>query len=301
MTEADAGSSVAAGAGGRLRSYYELTKPGIAVYVMLTAGVTYHLGAGDASALLPLVHTVIGTGVATGGALALNQYAERDKDAQMKRTRSRPIPSGRIGAGEALWFGNALLTLGVVYLALTRGWLPATLTAASAGAYVLAYTPLKTRTYLATLVGAVPGAFPALIGWASATGTLDLRALILFTIYFLWQLPHVLALAWMLREDYARAGFFMAPPTDPSGARIGRHMVYHSISLLVVSTLPTFVGMTGTIYLSGAIVLGVGMLLVSVAAAQEMGQSRARRVFLSSLLYQPILLALLILDAVGAS
>jgi protoheme IX farnesyltransferase len=218
----------------------------------------------------------------------------------MKRTRSRPIPSGRIGAAEALWFGLLLLVVGVAYLALTRGWLPAALTGASAAAYILAYTPLKTRTYHATLVGAVPGAFPALIGWASATGAVDARALILFAIYFLWQLPHVLALAWILREDYARAGFFMAPPTDPEGKRIGRHMVYHSISLLVVSTLPTIVGMTGAIYLVGAIILGVGMLLVSGAAAMEMGRSRARRVFLSSLLYQPLLLALLLLDSTGS-
>lgn len=300
MTEADSGAPPLAKKGGRVRCYYELTKPGITSYVMLTAGVTYHLGAGSGSSWLALTHTVLGTGIATGGALALNQYVERDKDAQMKRTQSRPIPSGRIRATEVLWFGLLLVVLGVAYLTVTRGWLPAALTGTSAAAYVLAYTPLKTRTYHATLVGAIPGAFPALIGWSSATGTIDIRALILFAIYFLWQLPHVLALAWILREDYARAGFFMAPPSDPQGTRIGRHMVYHSISLVVISALPTVVGMTGAVYLAGAMFLGVGMLLVSVAAAKEMGRSTARRVFLSSLLYQPLLLALLLLDAIGS-
>jgi protoheme IX farnesyltransferase len=179
------------------------------------------------------------------------------------------------------------------------GWLPSLLTAASAAAYILAYTPLKSRSYLATLVGAVPGAFPALIGWSAATGTMEFGGVLLFFIAFLWQLPHVLALAWLLREDYARVGFFLSPPTDPAGVRIGRHMVYHSVSLLAISGFPTFLGLTGQIYLAGALVLGLITLGLSVAAAGKMSRKRARRVFLWSLLYQPLLLALLVIDTVG--
>lgn len=234
----------------------------------------------------------------TAGALALNQYVERDVDAVMKRTQTRPLPSGRLRPGEALAFGWGLLVVGLVYLGVTVGWLPSVLTAASAAAYILAYTPLKTRSYLATLVGAVPGAFPALIGWSAAVGTMEFGGVVLFCIAFLWQLPHVLALAWLLREDFARVGFFLSPPTDPEGVRIGKHMVYHSVSLLLISTLPTFLGLTGRIYLTGAILLGLITLAFSLAAAAEMSRTRARKVFLWSLIYQPALLALLLIDTV---
>jgi protoheme IX farnesyltransferase len=284
---------------GRVASYYELTKPGIATYVAMTAGVSYYVGTRGQPDLLVLVHTVLGTIVATGGALALNQYVERDLDARMMRTRTRPLPEGRLKPREALAFGVALLTLGVGYLAATTGWLPASLTAASAAAYLWVYTPLKLRSYLATLAGAVPGAFPALIGWSAATGRVSLGGLILFGIAFLWQLPHVLALAWLLRPDYERVGFFMTPPSDPSGRRIGKHMVYHSISLLVLSTFPTVVGITGSLYLIGALVLGAAMLGIATSAAFEMSRHRARRVFLWSLLYQPLLLGLLLVDTTG--
>ena len=188
--------------------------------------------------------------------------------------------------------------VGLVYLSVTVGWLPSVLTAAAAAAYILAYTPLKTRSYLATLVGAVPGAFPALIGWSAAVGTMEFGGVVLFCIAFLWQLPHVLALAWLLREDYARVGFFLSPPTDPAGVRIGKHMVYHSVSLLLISALPTFLGLTGRIYLTGAILLGLITLAFSLAAAAEMSRTRARKVFLWSLIYQPALLALLLIDTV---
>ena len=275
---------------------YELTKPGIAVYVMITAGVSYYVAARGQVNLLPVVHTLVGVVLGTAGALALNQYVERDADAVMTRTRARPLPSGRLKPGEALAFGWGLLMAGLIYLGVTVGWLPSALTAASAAAYILAYTPLKTRSYLATLVGAVPGAFPALIGWSAATGTIEFGGVVLFCIAFLWQLPHVLAIAWLLREDYARVGFFLSPPTDPEGVRIGRHMVYHSVSLLTISGLPTLLGMTGWIYLAGALLLGLITLGVSITAATRMTQQRARRVFLWSLLYQPSLMALLLID-----
>ena len=284
----------------RASSYYELTKPGIAGFVTMLAGVSFYVGARGRADLLPLLHTLLGTALATAGALALNQYAEREVDARMVRTRTRPLPSGRMAPRDALAFGALLLAVGVGYLAGTVGWMPAAFTALSAAAYLLAYTPLKSRSYLATLVGAFPGAFPALIGWTAATGRVELGALVLFGIAFLWQLPHVLALAWLLREDYARVGFFLTPPTDASGSRIGRHMVYHSVSLLGLSVFPTLLGITGTLYLAGVTLLGVAMLALSATAAAQMSAPRARRVFLFSLLYQPLLMALLLLDTVQA-
>jgi protoheme IX farnesyltransferase len=263
---------------------------------MMTAGVSYHVATGGASELLPVLHTLGGTGIATGGALALNQYVERDLDARMKRTRSRPIPSGRIGAATALAFGVSLLAGGVLWLLGTVGWMPAALTALSAAAYIFLYTPLKKKSYYATLVGAVPGAIPGLIGWSAATGELTLGAWVLFGIYFLWQLPHVLALAWLLRDDYRTVGFLLMPPSDPRGRRIGKHMVYHSLSLLFLSVAPALLGFAGWIYGVGAVALSAGMLAACAAAASEMTLGRARRVFFGSILYQPVLLLLLLVD-----
>ena len=281
-----------------LRAYVELTKPGIATFVAITAGASYFVAATARPDLLRLLETLVGTGIATAGALALNQYVEREVDGRMKRTRSRPIPSGRMAPRRALAFASLLLALGVAILGVTVGFLPAALTAVSAALYLGAYTPLKSRSYLATLVGAVPGAIPGLIGWSAATGGLEPGAWVLFGIYFLWQLPHVLALAWLLKEDYERVGFFLAPPTDPAGHRIARHMVYHSISLLFLSLVPTLLGLTGLVYLAGAAILSTGMLASAVAAAREMTPTRARRVFRASLLYQPLLLLLLLVDTV---
>ena len=280
----------------RATSYYELTKPGIAVFVTILAGVSFFVAARGRADLVQLLNTMLGTALATAGALALNQYAEREVDARMDRTRTRPLPSGRMEPREALGFGALLLALGVGYLAGTVNWLPSLMTAFSAATYLLVYTPLKSRSYMATLAGAVPGAFPALIGWTAATGRVELGGIVLFGIAFLWQLPHVLALAWLFKEDYARVGFFLTPPTDPSGVRIGRHMVYHSISLLLLSGFPTLLGLAGVIYLTGAAVLGFTMLALTGAAAVNMNRLRARRVFLFSLLYQPLLMGLLLLD-----
>jgi len=281
------------------RALYELTKPGIAGFVAITAAVSYYVAAGGRPDLIPVLHVLGGTGVATGGALALNQWAERDLDARMIRTRDRPIPSGRLRPGSALGFAALLMTLGVGWLGATVGFLPAFLTGLSAALYIGAYTPLKRISYLATLVGAVPGAFPALIGWSAAAGAIEPGALVLFAIYFLWQLPHVLGLAWLLRDDYLEVGFFLAPPTDPDGRRLGRHLVYHSISLLLVSVMPTVLGITGWIYAAGAFALGAAMILAAIPTAMEMTTKGARRVFLGSLLYQPLLLILLLIDTVS--
>ncbi len=282
----------------RLSAYYELTKPGIVAFVVLTAGVSFHVAAGGRPALAPLLHTLLGVLLATSGALALNQYLERSVDGLMERTRTRPLPSGRLSPGEALLFGTALVLLGVGYLWAMVHSLPALLTLASALAYNGLYTPMKPRSSLATLVGAIPGAMPALIGWGAATGTLAAGAAVLFGIAFLWQLPHVLALAWVLRQDYERAGFRLVPPADPEGRAIGRQMILYSAALLPVSLLPTFLALTGSVYLYGALGLGLSMLALCVKAHREMSLERARQVFLGSLLYQPLLLGLMFMDTI---
>ena len=282
----------------RARAYYELTKPGIAVFAMMTAGVAYYVSAGGRADLLGVFHTLLGTVLATAGALALNQYLERDLDALMERTRTRPIPSGRLKPRDALLFGLLLVIGGVAHLWATVGGLPAILTVGSAAAYNLVYTPLKSRSHTATFAGAVPGAMPALIGWSAASGSIDPGALALFGIAFLWQIPHVLALAWLLREDYARAGFLLSPPADPEGKAIGRLMVVYSAALIAVSLMPTALGLTGAFYLLGAFILGLGFLWRSVGAAREMSGRAVRRVFLGSLAYQPLLLGLMVLDTI---
>ncbi len=284
--------------GSRARAYYELTKPGIAGFVMITAGVSYFVASGGAAELVPVIHTLLGTVLATAGALALNQYLERAVDARMLRTRRRPVPSGRLRPGEALGFGAGLVILGCAYLLATVGWLPAALTLFSALAYNFIYTPLKSRSYAATLAGAIPGAMPALIGWSAATGTVTLGGLVLFAIAFLWQLPHVLALAWLLREDYARAGFLLTPPADPEGRVIARHMNLNTALLIPVSLLPTVINLTGWIYLIGALVLGLTLLSWTFQASLTMERAPIRKVFLASLAYQPLLLGLMLVDTV---
>lgn len=288
----------ARGASGRVQAFYELTKPGIAGFVMMTAGASFYVGAAGRISLLPLVFTLVGTVLATAGALALNQYLEREVDARMNRTRTRPLPSGRLAAWEALGFGLFLIGGGCALLWLTVGILPAALTLVSAGAYNFVYTPLKSRSYLATFAGAIPGAMPALIGWSAATGEVTLGALVLFAIAFLWQIPHVLALAWLLREDYLRAGFYLTPPADPEGKIIGRQMILYSLVLIPVSLAPTFLAITGSLYLGGALILGLAVLWWSWRACMDMTRSSVRRVFLGSLAYQPLLLGLMLLDTI---
>jgi heme o synthase len=284
----------------RLAVYYELTKPGIAGYVMVTAGVTYLVAAEGRADFLPVVFTLLGTALATGGALALNQFVEWKLDALMERTRTRPIPSGRLGPGRAFLFGNLLALGGVGLLYWTVGWLPAALTALSALSYNLVYTPLKKVSYISTLAGAFPGAMPTLIGWSAATGTLSLEAGSIFAIAYLWQLPHVLSLGWLLRKDYARAGFYLIPRSDPEGRRIAWHITAFSATLLLVSAVPTWLGITGMIYLVGIAALGAALLLLAVGTLQQtrLTATAARRVFLGSLVYHPLFLLLLLVDTV---
>lgn len=296
--------SQAPAAGDRLSRFshaaalYELTKPGIAGYVVVATGVGYYVAVGGAVLWAPLLHTLLGTVLATGGALALNQFIEREADALMHRTRSRPLPSGRLRPWQALVFGLLLVVAGVGHLWFWVGWLPAALTLLSAVTYNLVYTPLKPRSYLATPAGAIPGAIPPLIGWSAATGGLDLGALTLFGIAFLWQLPHVLGLAWILREDYDRAGFLLMPPSDPDGAAIGSRMLIYSVALLPVGIAPTALGLTGWVYGLGALLLGGMLVAFSAACVRDLTNRTARRVFLASLAYHPVLSVLMVLDTV---
>lgn len=281
----------------RLRAYYELTKPGITGYVMVTAGVSAYVASRGGIGLVAAIHAMLGTGLSTAGALALNQFVERDYDARMTRTRSRPLPSGRLTPAEAIRSAVVLLAAGLTYLATVSGWLPAVIAAGSALSYLAIYTPLKRRSYVATLAGGFPGAFPVLIGWSAATGSVDMGAAALFSIAYLWQLPHVLGLAWMLRNDYAKVGFKLIP--EGGGRVIGRHMVTATALLLPVSLTPTLMGLTGWWYFAGALAASLGFLAVAISAAHEMTDVRARTLFLASLVYHPVLMGLMMIDTIG--
>ena len=277
-------------------AYLELTKPGITCFVMTLTGVSSYVAAEGLLAALHILHTALATGLVTGGALALNQYAERRQDALMTRTRARPVPSGRVAPRQARAFGLLLTAAGAAYLWGAAGWLPALLALLSSALYVLVYTPLKTRTSIASLIGALPGALPVLVGWSAAVGGLSAQAFAVFGIFFIWQLPHILALAWMCREDYARVGFIMAPPGDEGGRLLSLRMVAATAALVPVSLAPVVLGLTGLVYAAGALLASLALLGVTLATARRLTDGGARRVFVGTLLYQPCLLALLIVD-----
>jgi len=282
----------------RLRAWYELCKPGIAGYVMITVGVAAFVASRGRVDLALAIHALLATGLGTAGSLALNQYAEREPDAIMLRTRDRPIPSGRLRPAESRRFGAALVLVGLAWLYLFVGWIPTLLSAVSAGAYHWVYRPLKSRSALATLAGAVPGAMPALIGSTAATGRVEACGLALFTIAYLWQLPHVLGLAWMLREDYARVGFRLIPAGPGAERKVGLAIVASTLALVPASALPTVLGYTGNWYLAGALVASLAFLWVGLRSARPLTDDSARRVFLSSLLYHPLLLCLMLVNTV---
>lgn len=272
-----------------------LTKPRVVVMVLVTTLVGYYVALETGPDWARLLHLLVGTLLAAGGTLALNQYWERDVDARMERTRMRPLPGGRLAPREALLFGGALLGVGVAYLVALVGALPAAVTAATAVLYLFAYTPLKRRTPLCTVVGAVPGALPPVTGWVAARGELGAGAWILFGILFLWQLPHTLAIARLYRDDYARAGVRVLPVVD-AGAATERQIVSSCLALLAVSLLPTLVGLAGPVYFAGAFLLGATFAALGARQALEPSGPAARRVLLASLLYLPAVLALLALD-----
>src|SRR5712691_8398345 len=282
----------------RTLDYIELTKPRVVVMILVTTLVGFYLGSQGVPDYLCLVYTLIGTALAAGGTLALNQVIEREADAKMHRTRLRPLPDGRIHPLDALVFG-ALLTLGgLVYLTLTVNPLSALVTAAIVVSYLFAYTPLKKKTSLCIIVGAIPGALPPVIGWAAARETLNLEAWVLFTIMFLWQMPHSLAIGWLYREDYARAGFRLLPVVDPDGKSTGRQIVSNCLALLAVGLIPTLIGFAGVMYFFCALALGSIFLWYGVLLALSCSQAAARRLLFASLVYLPVLLAVMAFDKV---
>ncbi len=280
----------------RLSAYVELTKPRITVLIVLTSAAGFCLGSRGAVDYLLLTHAMIGIALLSSGLATLNQFMERDLDALMRRTEKRPLPTGRLLPFEALWFGLALTLTAEVYLASFVNLLTAGLGLTIIVGYLLLYTPLKTRTTLSTAVGAFPGAMPPLIGWAAARGQVGVAAWVLFAILFLWQFPHFLAIAWMYREDYGRAGIRMLPVVEPEGRVTGQQIVAFTIMLIPVSLLPALMGISGRIYLVAAIVLGLLFLVTSVRAALSKSNQHARQLLLASVLYLPLLFGVMVLD-----
>jgi protoheme IX farnesyltransferase len=275
-----------------------LTKPRVVLMILVTTLVGYYVGLTGAPDWARLLHLAIGTVLAAGGTLALNQYWERDVDARMERTRTRPLPDGRLMPLEALAFGGAITALGIVYLAAFAGMAAAAVTLATFALYLFAYTPLKLRTALCTIIGAVPGALPPVTGWVAARDDAGPGAWILFGILFLWQLPHTLAIARLYRDDYARAGVRLLPVIDPEGTSTERQIVTGCLALLGVSLLPTLIGLAGVLYFVGALALGLGFVVLGVRQALSPSAGGARRVLFASLLYLPALLTLLAVDKV---
>ncbi len=275
-----------------------LTKPRVVLMILVTTLVGYYVGLSGAPDWVRVLHLAVGTMLAAGGTLALNQYWERDVDGRMERTRARPLPDGRLMPLEALVFGGAITALGIVELAAFVGMAAAAVTLATFALYLFAYTPLKLRTALCTLVGAVPGALPPVTGWVAAREELGAGAWILFGILFLWQLPHTLAIGQLYRDDYARAGVRLLPVIDPEGASTARQIVTGCLALMGVSLLPTLIGLAGAVYFAGAMALGLGLVVLAGCQALAPSMTGARRVLFASLLYLPALLALLALDKV---
>jgi len=286
----------------RAVDFLALTKPRVVAMVLVTTLVGYYLGTTSAPLdYLRLLATLVGTALAASGTLTLNQFMERDLDARMHRTRDRPLPDGRVTPTDALAFGALLTVAGLVYLALVVDPLTALVTAATTAIYLFAYTPLKPRTSLCSLVGAVPGALPPLTGWTAARGELDLGAWVLFAIMFLWQIPHSLAIARLYRDDYARAGIRLLPVIEPDGASTGRQIVTHSLALLVVALLPTLIGVAGAVYFFVSLALGLGLLGAAVQLARSASAADARRLLVASLVYLPFLLVAMAADKLPVS
>jgi heme o synthase len=286
---------------GRLRwaDFVELTRPRLSVMSLFTVAAGFCLADAGAPNLARLLHVLFGTGLVAVGATALNQVLERNSDAQMARTRNRPLASGRLQPGIVLLLGASLAIAGLLYLAMAVRQPMAVIAAGFAlGIYIFMYTPLKRKTTLNTLVGAVSGALPPVIGWTAATNSCDPGAAVLFAILFLWQVPHFLAIAWIYRDDYARAGLCMLPVLDPSGDRTALYMVGYCMALLLVSAIPPALGWAGAVYLLGATILGIGFVTCAVGFSHTRSVTQARRVLRASLIYLPALLALLLVDGV---
>jgi protoheme IX farnesyltransferase len=280
----------------RIADYVTLTKPRLNFLVLLTTAAAYSLGSRPDATLLDFVHTLAGTFLVAGGAAALNQVWERATDRLMRRTRQRPMADMRLSVPEGAAFGLLLTVAGAAELAYFVNPLSATVALFTTASYVLFYTPLKLRTSLSTIAGAVPGALPAVIGWAAATNTLSVEGWVLFGIVFMWQMPHFLAIAWMYRDEYARAGMPLLPVVEPDGRSTGRQAAIYTAALIPLSLLPTGVGLATAWYLVGAITLGAILMVLSLEFAAKRSLDTARRLFFGSILYLPTLWAILVFD-----
>jgi protoheme IX farnesyltransferase len=281
-----------------VKDYLELTKPRITWLIVMSTAVGYYFGHTGPWLFWPLFHTLIGTALMASGTAALNQWYERDADQHMKRTQMRPLPSGRLQPTPALLFGIALAAAGALEMGFGVNWLTAGLGTLTLAMYLFLYTPLKQKTWWSTTVGAFPGAMPPLIGFAGAANALTADAWVLGAILFLWQFPHFYAIAWMYREDYSRAGIQMLPVVEPDGESTARQILLFSILLIPISLLPKLMGMTGTIYLVGALAMGIAFLYSGIQVLLNKTKLRARRVLLTSVVYLPVLYLLMVLDPV---
>jgi len=291
-----------------MRDYIELTKPRITWLILMSTGIGYFFGLRGAASwweflksipYVSLLHTIIGTGLIASGTAALNQWYEREADRKMRRTSDRPLPSGRLSAPRALAFGAALSVAGFVELWLGVNLLSGLIGAFTLASYLFLYIPMKQRTWWSTTVGAFPGAMPPMIGYAAAAGTLTKESWVLFAILFLWQFPHFYSIAWMYRDDYARAGIRMLPVVEPDGRSTARQIVLYGIALIPVSLVPALLGMSGRIYLVGALLLGLWFLYSGVRVALERSLVRARNVLITSVFYLPLIYGLMLLDRPG--
>ncbi len=289
-------AAVLAGSHARSRDFVALAKPRLNLLVVASTLVGYAMADGESLGVLRVAGLLLGTGLVAGGASAFNQVVERDLDALMKRTRLRPLPDQRLQPIEGLLFGSAMTLAGLLMILMSANLLAAAVALATLLCYVVVYTPLKRRSSLGTVIGAIPGALPPVIGWAASSGALPPQAWTLFGIMFLWQLPHFLAIAWMYRDDYARAGFPMLPVLEPDGRSTGRQSVLYAAALVPLSLAPTLMRMAGEAYFAGALVLGLAFLWVTLRFARTRSAGDARRVFFGSIVYLPLLWILMIVN-----
>ncbi len=281
-----------------MKNYIELTKPRITWLIVMSTAIGYYFGHSGPWSFWQIVHTLIGTALIASGTAALNQWYERAADGQMRRTQMRPLPAGRLRPSSALWFGIGLALAGGLELGFGTNWLTAGLGITTLAIYLCVYTPLKQKTWWSTTIGAFPGAMPPLIGFAAAADKLTAEAWVLGAILFLWQFPHFYAIAWMYRDDYQRAGIQMLPVVEPDGESTARQILLYSVVLIPISLLPKWLGMTGNVYLIGALALGFWFLYSGVQVSLDRTKLRARRVLLTSVVYLPVLYALMVLDPV---
>ncbi|HXC36568.1 MAG TPA: heme o synthase [Candidatus Acidoferrales bacterium] len=278
--------------------FSDLVKARLTTLVLLTTAVGFYLGWHGAMNWVLLLNTLAGTALVAAGASALNQWIERDYDAKMLRTQNRPLPSGRMQPATVVLFGGVSSVAGLIYLALAANLLTSVLGAITLVSYIFIYTPLKRVTWLNTAIGAIPGALPPLMGWTAARNELSGEGWALFAILAFWQLPHFFAIAWIYRDQYAKAGFVMLPNVDSDGKHTGQQTVSHALALFIVSICPFLFKMAGTLYLAGAIILGVAFLFYSIRFSRQLTLSRARHLFLASVIYLPLLLTLMVFDKV---